>query len=76
MTYFIHVLFCLFICTFPFQRCLLAAMEPYNDHMTKAEKARNRHTQCAVYSYDAELDYLSTSTLPDLFPNIMHCHVR
>ncbi|XP_029581771.1 5'-3' exoribonuclease 1 isoform X1 [Salmo trutta] len=58
------------------ERCLLAAMEPYNDHMTKAEKARNRHTQCAVYSYDAELDYLSTSTLPDLFPNIMHCHVR
>uniref|UniRef100_A0AAZ3PZM1 5'-3' exoribonuclease 1 n=1 Tax=Oncorhynchus tshawytscha TaxID=74940 RepID=A0AAZ3PZM1_ONCTS len=58
------------------ERCLLAAMEPYNDHMTKAEKARNRHTQCAVYSYHAELDYPSTSTLPDLFPNIMHCHVR
>ncbi|CAB1317628.1 unnamed protein product, partial [Coregonus sp. 'balchen'] len=31
------------------ERCLLAAMEPYNDHMTKAEKARNRHTQCAFY---------------------------
>uniref|UniRef100_A0A8C7VAW9 5'-3' exoribonuclease 1 n=1 Tax=Oncorhynchus mykiss TaxID=8022 RepID=A0A8C7VAW9_ONCMY len=58
------------------ERCLLAAMEPYNDHMTKAEKARNRHTQCAVYSYHAELDYTSTSALPDLFPNIMHCHVR
>ncbi|XP_013995099.1 5'-3' exoribonuclease 1 isoform X2 [Salmo salar] len=58
------------------ERCLLAAMEPYNDHMTKAEKARNRHTECAVYSYDAELDYPYTSTLPDLFPNIMHCHVR
>uniref|UniRef100_A0A4W5P316 5'-3' exoribonuclease 1 n=1 Tax=Hucho hucho TaxID=62062 RepID=A0A4W5P316_9TELE len=53
------------------ERCLLAAMEPYNDHMTKAEKARNRHTQCAVYSYDAELDYPSTSTLPELFPNII-----
>uniref|UniRef100_A0A674EGM9 5'-3' exoribonuclease 1 n=1 Tax=Salmo trutta TaxID=8032 RepID=A0A674EGM9_SALTR len=58
------------------ERCLLAAMEPYNDHMTKAEKARNRHTECAVYSYDAELDYPYTSTLPELFPNIMHCHVR
>uniref|UniRef100_A0A4W5PW27 5'-3' exoribonuclease 1 n=1 Tax=Hucho hucho TaxID=62062 RepID=A0A4W5PW27_9TELE len=58
------------------ERCLLAAMEPYNNHMTKAEKARNRHTECAVYSYDAELDYPSTSTLPELFPNIMHCHVR
>ncbi|XP_041751863.2 5'-3' exoribonuclease 1 isoform X3 [Coregonus clupeaformis] len=58
------------------ERCLLAAMEPYNDHMTKAEKARNRHTQCAVYSYDTELDYPYTSTLPELFPNIMHCHVR
>uniref|UniRef100_A0A8C7NNK7 5'-3' exoribonuclease 1 n=1 Tax=Oncorhynchus mykiss TaxID=8022 RepID=A0A8C7NNK7_ONCMY len=56
--------------------CLLAAMEPYNDHMTKAEKARNRHTECAVYSYHAELDYPYTSTLPELFPNIMHCHVR
>ncbi|KAK6302558.1 hypothetical protein J4Q44_G00269130 [Coregonus suidteri] len=58
------------------ERCLLAAMEPYNDHMTKAEKARNRHTQCAVYSYDTELDYPYTSILPELFPNIMHCHVR
>uniref|UniRef100_A0A8C7IXM9 5'-3' exoribonuclease 1 n=1 Tax=Oncorhynchus kisutch TaxID=8019 RepID=A0A8C7IXM9_ONCKI len=58
------------------ERCLLAAMEPYNDHMTKAEKARNRHTECAVYSYHAELDYPYTSTLPELFPSIMHCHVR
>ncbi|KAL0965964.1 hypothetical protein UPYG_G00288750 [Umbra pygmaea] len=58
------------------ERCLLAAMEPYNNHMTKAEKARNRHTECAVYRYDAEVDYPLPSTLPELFPSIMHCHAR
>lgn len=58
------------------QRCLLAAMEPFNDKMTKEEKARNRHTECAVYSYDPEQDCMYTSSLPQLFPDIVHCHVR
>uniref|UniRef100_A0A3Q1GQX5 5'-3' exoribonuclease 1 n=1 Tax=Acanthochromis polyacanthus TaxID=80966 RepID=A0A3Q1GQX5_9TELE len=58
------------------ERCLLAAMEPCNDKLSKGEKARNRHTECAVYSYDHELDFTYTSTLPQLFPNIIHCHVR
>uniref|UniRef100_A0A3P8S923 5'-3' exoribonuclease 1 n=1 Tax=Amphiprion percula TaxID=161767 RepID=A0A3P8S923_AMPPE len=58
------------------ERCLLAAMDPCNDKLTKGEKARNRHTECAVYSYDHELDFTYTSTLPQLFPDIIHCHVR
>uniref|UniRef100_G3PMT1 5'-3' exoribonuclease 1 n=1 Tax=Gasterosteus aculeatus aculeatus TaxID=481459 RepID=G3PMT1_GASAC len=58
------------------ERCLLAAMEPFNDKMTKEEKARNRHTECAVYSYDPEQDCMYTSSLPQLFPDIVHCHVR
>uniref|UniRef100_A0A3Q1FP20 5'-3' exoribonuclease 1 n=1 Tax=Acanthochromis polyacanthus TaxID=80966 RepID=A0A3Q1FP20_9TELE len=58
------------------ERCLLAAMEPCNDKLSKGEKARNRHTECAVYSYDHELDFTYTSTLPQLFPNIIHCHVK
>ncbi|XP_068593767.1 5'-3' exoribonuclease 1 [Cebidichthys violaceus] len=58
------------------ERCLLAAMEPFNDKMTKEEKARNRHIECAVYSYDPENDCLYASNLPQLFPDIVHCHVR
>lgn len=58
------------------ERCLLAAMEPYNHRMTKEEKARNRHTECAVYSYDHEADFTYPSNLPHLFPDIVHCHVR
>ncbi|KAI1882663.1 hypothetical protein AGOR_G00237200 [Albula goreensis] len=55
---------------------LLAAMEPYNDLMSRAEKSRNRHTECALYRYDSDLDFSYSSPLPDLFPNIVHCHVR
>uniref|UniRef100_A0A4W4G951 5'-3' exoribonuclease 1 n=1 Tax=Electrophorus electricus TaxID=8005 RepID=A0A4W4G951_ELEEL len=58
------------------EKRLLAAMEPYTDHLSKAEKGRNRHTECALYCYDKELDYLYVSHLPDLFPNIIHCHAR
>uniref|UniRef100_A0A8C4EAX6 5'-3' exoribonuclease 1 n=1 Tax=Dicentrarchus labrax TaxID=13489 RepID=A0A8C4EAX6_DICLA len=58
------------------ERCLLAAMEPCNHKLTKEEKARNRHTECAVYSYDHETDYAYASQLPQLFPDIVHCHSR
>lgn len=58
------------------QKCLLAAMEPYTDRLTPSEKARNRHTECAVYCFDKELDYAYSSSLPQLFPNIVHCHAR
>ncbi|XP_039532768.1 5'-3' exoribonuclease 1 isoform X2 [Pimephales promelas] len=58
------------------EKCLLAAMEPYSDKLTPSEKARNRHTECAVYCFDKELDYSYSSSLPELFPNIVHCHVR
>ncbi|KAJ8357875.1 hypothetical protein SKAU_G00206690 [Synaphobranchus kaupii] len=55
---------------------LLAAMDPYTDMMSPAEKARNRHTECALYRYDHDLDYSYSSPLPELFPNFLHCHVR
>ncbi|XP_075935977.1 5'-3' exoribonuclease 1 isoform X1 [Anarhichas minor] len=58
------------------ERCLLAAMDPFNDKMTKEEKARNRHIECAVYSYDPKKDCSYVSNLPELFPDIVHCHVR
>lgn len=58
------------------ERCLLAAMEPCNHKLTNEEKARNRHTECAVYSHDPEIDVPYNSSLPQLFPNIVHCHVR
>uniref|UniRef100_A0A671M5A8 5'-3' exoribonuclease 1 n=1 Tax=Sinocyclocheilus anshuiensis TaxID=1608454 RepID=A0A671M5A8_9TELE len=58
------------------EKCLLTAMEPYTLKLTPPEKARNRHTECAVYCFDKELDNVYNSTLPQLFPNIFHCHVR
>uniref|UniRef100_A0A671WIW7 5'-3' exoribonuclease 1 n=1 Tax=Sparus aurata TaxID=8175 RepID=A0A671WIW7_SPAAU len=58
------------------ERCLLAAMDPCNHNLTKQEKARNCHTECAVYTYDQEADVTYSSSLPQLFPDIIHCHVR
>ncbi|XP_072297045.1 5'-3' exoribonuclease 1 [Eucyclogobius newberryi] len=55
---------------------LLAAMEPCNEKLTKAEKARNRHTDCAVYMYDKESEFTYASSLPQMFPDIIHCRVR
>ncbi|CAJ1071465.1 '-3' exoribonuclease 1 isoform X1 [Xyrichtys novacula] len=57
------------------ERCLLAAMEPCNHNLTKEEKARNRHSECAVYSYDPEVDFTYISILQHRFPDIIHCHV-
>ncbi|XP_068604868.1 5'-3' exoribonuclease 1 [Brachionichthys hirsutus] len=58
------------------ERCLLAAMELCNHELTKEEKARNRHTECAVYTHHPEADFTYASSLPQLFPDIVHCHVR
>ncbi|XP_041954750.1 5'-3' exoribonuclease 1 isoform X1 [Alosa sapidissima] len=58
------------------EKLLLAAMDPFNDKMTRAEKDRNRHTECALYTFDKDLDYPYESLLPELFPNIVHCHVK
>ncbi|KAM9845283.1 5'-3' exoribonuclease 1 [Aulostomus maculatus] len=58
------------------ERCLLAAMELCNHKLTKEEKARNRHTECALYTYNPEIDFRYTSSLPQLFPDIVHCHAR
>lgn len=58
------------------EKCLLAAMEPYTHNLTPSEKARNRHTECAVYCYDKDLDYPYNSPDPQIFPNIVHCHAR
>lgn len=58
------------------ERCLLAAMEPCNHKLTKEEKARNCHSECAVYSYDQQIDFTYTSSLPHLFPDIIHCRAR
>ncbi|XP_047224716.1 5'-3' exoribonuclease 1 isoform X2 [Girardinichthys multiradiatus] len=58
------------------ETCLLAAMEPFTNNLTKEEKARNRHSECAMYSYDPDMIFTYTSSLPQLFPSIVHCHVR
>lgn len=58
------------------EKCLLAAMEPYSHKLMPSEKARNRHTECAVYCFDKELDYVYDSPAPQIFPNIIHCYVR
>lgn len=58
------------------EKQLLGAMEPYNEKLTKAEKARNRHTECSVYMYDKESEFTYSSSLPQMFPDIIHCRVR
>uniref|UniRef100_A0AAR2L7K4 5'-3' exoribonuclease 1 n=1 Tax=Pygocentrus nattereri TaxID=42514 RepID=A0AAR2L7K4_PYGNA len=55
---------------------LLAAMGPCTDLLSNSEKSRNRHTECSLYCYDKQLDYPYSSPLPDVFPNIVHCHTR
>ncbi|KAJ8274224.1 hypothetical protein COCON_G00088490 [Conger conger] len=43
------------------EKRLLAAMEPYTALMSADEKARNRHTECALYRFDGELEYSYSS---------------
>lgn len=59
-----------------YQRYLLAAMETCNHNLTKAEKNRNCHTECAVYWHDPEKDFKYSSSLPQIFPDIVRCHAR
>ncbi|KAJ3594424.1 hypothetical protein NHX12_003731 [Muraenolepis orangiensis] len=58
------------------ERCLLAAMQQCNEHLTESESKRNRHTECCVYTFDQDVDVEYTSTNPLQFPTITHCHVR
>ncbi|KAF7692283.1 hypothetical protein HF521_009893 [Silurus meridionalis] len=53
---------------------LLAAMAPCS--LSKSERARNTHSECAVYCYDKELDFHLVSPLPEVFPDVTHCHAR
>ena len=71
-----HFLIYVCACVCFSQKLLLAAMDPCNEKLNRAEKARNRHTECAVYSFDKELDYPYDSSLPGILPNIVHCHVK
>uniref|UniRef100_A0A8C5NGL0 5'-3' exoribonuclease 1 n=1 Tax=Gouania willdenowi TaxID=441366 RepID=A0A8C5NGL0_GOUWI len=57
------------------EKRLLAAMEPNNHKLTKEERDRNRHTECALYTFDPEVDFTYLSTLPKLFPNIVHSYI-
>ncbi|MCJ8750241.1 hypothetical protein PDJAM_G00260270 [Pangasius djambal] len=58
------------------EKRLLAAMAPYTDSLSKSERVRNAHRECAVYFYDKELDFTLASPLPEVFPNVTHCHAR
>uniref|UniRef100_A0A8C9VY60 5'-3' exoribonuclease 1 n=1 Tax=Scleropages formosus TaxID=113540 RepID=A0A8C9VY60_SCLFO len=58
------------------EKRLLAAMEPYNELLSAEEKARNRHSECALYRHDMQLDFCYMSPLLERFPHIPHCHVR
>lgn len=51
-------------------------MESCNHRLTEAEKNRNRHTECAVYWHDPAKDFEYSSSLPQIFPDIVRCHAR
>ncbi|XP_041125946.1 5'-3' exoribonuclease 1-like isoform X1 [Polyodon spathula] len=58
------------------EKRLLAAMEPNSKFLTMDEKKRNRHSECAVYFYDKDIEFLYPSPLPDKFPPLVKCHAR
>ncbi|XP_041119571.1 5'-3' exoribonuclease 1-like isoform X2 [Polyodon spathula] len=58
------------------EKRLLAAMEPNSKFLTMDEKQRNRHSECAVYCYDKDIEFLYPSPLPDKFPSLVKCHAR
>ncbi|XP_072560134.1 5'-3' exoribonuclease 1 [Paramormyrops kingsleyae] len=58
------------------EKRLLAAMEPYTSLLSGEEKARNRHSECALCRYHGDQDFNYRSPLPGTFPDIVHCHVR
>ena len=59
------------------QERLLNAMEPCLQHMTDAERARNRHGPHLLYEYVAEpLEKPFPSTVPGRFPDISPNHTK
>nr|XP_039266984.1 5'-3' exoribonuclease 1-like isoform X1 [Styela clava] len=55
---------------------LLSAMEPCLKKLNKAEKERNQHSGCQLYTFDDNLDFYVKSSLAGHFPNIAHCKTK
>ncbi|XP_068136887.1 5'-3' exoribonuclease 1 isoform X2 [Hyperolius riggenbachi] len=55
---------------------LLEAMDPCNRILAEEEKMRNRHSECFMYWFDKEADFLYHSPWPEKFQSIEHCHSR
>lgn len=53
---------------------LLKAMRSKEHLLTPAERARNEFGVSLKFSYSPELDFLYPSSMPGVFPDLVHCH--
>jgi len=53
---------------------LLKAMRTKEARLTSAERARNEFGVTLKFSYDPKLDYLYSTSMSGVFPDIAHCH--
>ncbi|KAK4204257.1 exoribonuclease 1, partial [Triangularia verruculosa] len=56
------------------EKRLLEAMGPKNELLSEDEKARNDFGVALKFTYSPDVDFVYTSSLIDVFPNIPHCH--
>ncbi|KAI0883336.1 exoribonuclease 1 [Annulohypoxylon maeteangense] len=53
---------------------LLSAMAPKNQLLTPEERARNDFGVSLKFTYDASVDFIYTSSMVGIFPDVPHCH--
>ncbi|BFZ59990.1 exonuclease II Exo2 [Saitoella coloradoensis] len=58
------------------EKRLIAAMQTREKRLTKDEKQRNSFGSSLSFTFDESLDFVYHSSLPNVFPEIGHCHCK
>ncbi|XP_063662361.1 5'-3' exoribonuclease 1 isoform X9 [Pan troglodytes] len=58
------------------EKRLLEAMETCNHSLKKEERKRNQHSECLMYWYDRDTEFIYPSPWPEKFPAIERCCTR
>ncbi|XP_066475820.1 5'-3' exoribonuclease 1 isoform X2 [Tiliqua scincoides] len=58
------------------EKQLLQTMASCSEFLTEEERHRNRHSECLMYWYDRDVEFLYSSPWLEKFPSIERCHTR
>ncbi|XP_043926953.1 5'-3' exoribonuclease 1 [Protopterus annectens] len=58
------------------EKLLLEVMEPCSKHLTEEERLRNKHSECLLYWYDKDVEFVYPSPSPGSTPAVEQCCAR